>query len=904
MADPEHERLAGADRPDSPWRLWGPYLAERAWGTVREDYSADGDAWASFPFEHAQSRAYRWNEDGLGGICDESQFLCFALALWNGRDERLKERVFGLTGPQGNHGEDAKEYWWYLDATPTASWLRWRYHYPRRSYPYDELVAEAARRTRFDPEQELLDTGAFDDGFWQVTAEYAKASPTDICIELTVTNCSNVDDELHVLPTMWFRNTWAWGHDPRRSTITASSAGRSSTTLNDASQPSAVARHGFLGEYILTGEPGATVLCCDNESNVPLLWNAPGSTAYPKDGINDHVVHGAPTVNPNGTGSKSALWYRIALAAGATRTIRLRLRRTDAPADQPVAAPAGPPTGPPTGEATVQPATVDLTAGFDQVHAARLAEADAFYAAVTPVAASADEALVLRQAFAGMIWSKQFFHLDVSHWLTGDPGQPPPPAERLTGRNHDWRHLNNRDVVSMPDTWEYPWYASWDLAFHCVTLAHVDPMFAKSQLTLLCREWYMHPNGQLPAYEWSFGDVNPPVHAWAALRVFEIDGGTDFEFLERIFHKLLINFTWWVNRKDTEGNNLFEGGFLGLDNIGPIDRSAPLRGGGHIEQSDGTAWMATYCLNMLETAMVLAVHDRSYEDMCTKFFEHFASIAVAINSQGLWDETDGFYYDVIHTADGRSVPLKVRSMVGLIPLFAVAVIHEETRRQLPDFAATMDWFLHNKADQAEAVSRVTHSADGDALLLSVVPPDRIPRVLATMLDEREFLSPHGLRSLSRRHLAQPYELNLDGVTSMVNYEPAESQSALYGGNSNWRGPVWFPLNHLIIEALERYEHHIGNEMTIAVPTGSVNTMSLGALADELRDRLIGLFLPGADGRRPCFGGTDVLQHDARWRDQLLFNEYFNGDDGAGLGASHQTGWTGLVADMIIRRHRV
>src|SRR5581483_7090216 len=753
----EARRLAEA-RQGVPWRRWGPYLSERQWGTVREDYSADGTAWTYFPHDHARSRAYRWSEDGLGALCDDRQAFCFALAFWNGQDPILKERIFGLSGPEGNHGEDAKEYWWYLDSTPTHSWMRWRYHYPQREYPYTRLVEENARRGKLDPEFELVDTGIFDDGrYWEITADYAKAAPEDILVRISVRNAGPERASIDVLPTLWFRNTWSWSLDGTKPEIRVENG-------------ALVAEHAELGSRVLSWSGSPEPLFCENETNRQRLFGVESATPYPKDGINDHVVHGSATVNPEGRGTKAALRYRLEIEAGATATIELRLSE-------------GVRLGPDT----------------DEIFDRRAREADEFYAELTPADASSDEARVLRQALAGMLWGKQFFHYDVQRWLDGDPAGPPPPEERRNGRNHDWTHLNNMDVISMPDPWEYPWYAAWDLAFHCVALAHVDPEFAKSQLVLLCREWYMHPNGQLPAYEWAFGDVNPPVHAWAALRVHEIAGDRDFAFLERVFHKLLLNFTWWVNRKDSEGNNLFEGGFLGLDNIGPFDRSA-LPVGGTLEQSDGTAWMAMYCQNMLELALILADHDRTYEDLATKFYEHFALIANALNEKGLWNEEDGFYYDVLKRDDQR-IPLRARSVVGLLPLAAVTTLGPATMASLPDFMRRVAWFTANRAEARAVVQHMESDAHAGWRMLSIVDEDRLRRLLVPMLDPAEFLSEHGLRALSRVHADWPLEVTIDGVTATLDYEPGESTSGLFGGNSNWRGPVWFPMNYLLLESL-------------------------------------------------------------------------------------------------------
>jgi hypothetical protein len=861
----ERERLDEADAGAVPWRAWGPYLSERAWGTVREDYSEHGEAWDHFPHDHARSRAYRWNEDGMAGFCDERQTWCLALALWNGVDPILKERMFGLTGTEGNHGEDAKEYWWLRDATPSHAWNSWRYHYPQREFPYADLVATNRVRGKLEPEYELVDTGVFaDDRFWVVDVDYAKAGAHDLLMRIRVTNAGPEAATIHVLPTLWYRNTWAWGLPGRNPVPVISSAtGR------------LVAEHPAAGQLTLGYDGEPTPLFCDNETNAGRLWGVAGRSPYPKDGINDHVVSGAATVNPELRGTKAALHYVLTVPAGGTEQVRVRLSGG--------AGPAG------------------VGADFAATFAAREQEADEFYAALTPSSATEDEALVLRQALAGMLWSKQFYHYDVERWLDGDPAGPPPPESRRQGRNKAWRHLNNADVISMPDPWEYPWYAAWDLAFHTVALAHVDPTFAKDQLLLMTREWYMHPSGQLPAYEWAFGDVNPPVHAWAALKVFQIGGGTDFAFLERIFHKLLLNFTWWVNRKDADGANVFEGGFLGLDNIGPVDRSAMLPVEGRLEQSDGTAWMAMYCLNLWEIALVLAEHNPTYEDMATKFFEHFALIASA--AQRLWDDADGYFYDALSTRDGARVPLRVRSVVGLLPLAATTTLGTATTDRLPYFAEHMRWFLENKPDLAGVVSAV-HEHDGAVgRLLSVVNADQLTRVLQLMLDEGELLSPHGFRAISRRHGEQPFTLRLGDFVASVGYEPGESASGLFGGNSNWRGPVWFPVNYLLVEALRRFAAFYGADLVVEHPTGSGIKLTLAEVADEVADRLCGIFLRDADGRRPVFGDEQLFQGSPLWRDLVPFHEYFHGDTGKGLGASHQTGWTGLVADLLITRRR-
>jgi hypothetical protein len=857
MANAEQQRLI---EDPAVWRKWGPYLAERAWGTVREDYSGGGNAWEDLPHDHARSRVYRWNEDGLGGLCDNQQRLCFAWSFWNGVDPIPKERIFGLTGNEGNHGEDAKEHWWFLDATPTHSYLRWRYWYPQREFPYAELVAENRRRSRFDPEYELLDTGIFDDDrYWDITVEYAKADPTDWCIRLTVRNAGPDEATLHILPTLWFRNTWSWGLDDRKPRIMSKGG-------------ALVAEHHSLGRMTLVGDAGGTTLFCENETNATRLWGVASSTPFPKDGIGDHVIANSDTVNSNGAGTKAALWYRLTVAAGATAQIRLRL------------APDG----------------GDLTVDHARTLATRAKEADTFYAEKL-ASLDAEAQLVARQAFAGMIWTKQFFHYDVARWLDGDPAGPTPPDGHRNGRNREWRHLNNHDVITVCDTWEYPWYATWDLAFQCVAFAHADPQFAKDQLVLMCREWFMHPNGQLPAYEWAFGDVNPPVHAWAALRVFEIDGSRDLDFLARVFQKLLLNFTWWVNRKDAGGDNVFEGGFLGMDNIGPIDRSAPLPVEGRLEQSDATGWMAMFCLNMLEISLVLAEHlSPAYEDMCTKFLEHFAYIASAIHERGLWDEEDGFYYDVLRLRD-ESIPLRVRSMVGLLPLCAVTTLGESTLQALPDFATRLHWFVENKPEYARHIDQ-HHVRDGtEGRLLAIVGPDRLERILSRLLDESELLSAHGLRSVSATHRDEPFVLRLGGMEMSVDYAPGEGTTGLFGGNSNWRGPVWFPVNALVIEALAAYGSFFGDDLLVEHPRGSGDHRSLSAVADDVRDRLIRLFREGTDGRRPVHGPYERFHTNASWHDCIPFHEYFHGDTGAGLGASHQTGWTGLVIDFLLRR---
>ncbi|WP_433303058.1 MGH1-like glycoside hydrolase domain-containing protein [Actinoplanes sp. CA-030573] len=862
----ERLRLAQADSGEQPWRSWGPYLAERAWGTVREDYSEHGTAWDYFPHDHARSRAYRWNDDGMAGICDDRQTFCFALALWNGRDPILKERMFGLGGDGGNHGEDAKEYWWYQDSTPTHSWMRWRYHYPQREFPYDQLVRVNGHRSREESEYELIDTGVFDeDRYWAVTVDYAKATPTDMCLAITVANRGPDEATLHVLPTLWFRNTWSWGLPNRPKPVLAGRPGR------------LAGLHRSLGHIVLEGQDAPPALVCDNETNAQRLWGLPGASMFPKDGINDHLVAGLPTVNPAGIGTKGGLHYELTLAPGESRTIRLRLAQHDR-----------------------EPPALDLGAGWEAVMRDREAEADDFFAEVIPAAATPDEVAVARQGIAGLMWGKQFYHFDVKQWLTGDPGSAPPPPGRRFGRNNAWWHMNSFDVISMPDPWEYPWYAAWDLAFHCVSIARVDPGFAKSQLLLLLREWYMHPNGQIPAYEWAFGDVNPPVHAWAALRVFEIDGGRDFDFLARVMHKLLLNFTWWVNRKDVGGNNVFEGGFLGLDNVGPFDRSAALPVAGVLEQSDGTGWMAMYALNLLDMAIRLALHDRTYEDMATKFFEHFAYIAEGAYRQGLWDEEDSFFYDQLRLPDGHKLPLKVRSIVGLLPLAATTRLSAATLNRLPELYARLRWLRASQSELADVISARRLSPEGrQQRLLAMVGQDQLLRVLPRMLDPEEFLSAYGIRTLSRAHLEKPFTVSLGGSDFTVGYEPAESTSGLFGGNSNWRGPVWMPVNYLLIEALREYAAFFGDDLMVEYPTGSQRKMPLTAVADDLSRRLISLFVPDAEGRRPIYGANPVLQRHPDWKDLIVFPEYFHGDNGAGLGAWHQTGWTALIVDLIL-----
>jgi hypothetical protein len=863
--NPEKARLAQADSGAVPWRAWGPYLSERAWGTVREDYSATGEAWSYLPHDHARSRTYRWNEDGMAGICDDQQRFCFALALWNGKDPILKERMFGLTGPEGNHGEDVKEYWWYEDSTPTHSHMSWRYHYPQRAFPYQELVEVNGRRGKHEPEFELLDTGIFaDDRYWSVTADYAKASPTDMCIVVTVANRGPETATLHVLPTLWFRNTWAWGRNGHDAIPAITGQGNRLT-----------GEHETLGTIELIGDGSPTALFCDNETNTQRFWNEAGRSAYPKDGINDYVVHGADTVNPAKTGTKAALHYVLDVPAGESRQIRLRLAHPGK-------------------------ATTDLGAGFTKVMTDRRAEADAFFADLVPAGTTDEEARVVRGAIAGLMWGKQFYRYDVALWLDGDKTTVTPPESRLHGRNAAWRHMAAADVISMPDPWEYPWFAAWDLAFHCVAIARVDPEFAKQQLLLLTRDWYQHPDGQLPAYEWAFGDVNPPVHAWAALRVFDLDGGRDFGFLERIMHKLMLNFGWWVNRKDVDGNNVFSGGFLGLDNIGPFDRSAPLPVNGHLEQSDGTGWMAMYAANLLEMAVRLATQNPSYEELATKFFEHFAYIAASARS--LWNEKDGFYCDTMRIGGGAPIPLRVFSIVGLIPLVATVSWRGGSFGHLPDLVERVSWFLEHKPEYAAVVGQNRLGPSGERhRLLSMVTMDQLEPIMSRMLDEAEFLSPYGLRSISRVHAAEPFVINLGGQDYSVDYEPAESTTGAFGGNSNWRGPIWMPVNYLLIGALNEFGEYLGDSATFEYPTKSGKRLQLNEIADDLAERIIDIFLRDRNGRRALYGGTELFQTHPDWRDRLIYPEYFHGDNGAALGAAHQTGWTALVADLILSR---
>jgi hypothetical protein len=876
----EERRLRESNSRKKHWKRWGPYLSERAWGTVREDYSQDGSAWDYFPHDHSRSRAYRWNEDGLGGICDRHQRICFAIALWNGKDPILKERLFGLTGSEGNHGEDVKELYYYLDSTPTHSYMKFLYKYPQSEFPYQRLIDENRDRSKLEREFELIDTGIFDDDrYFDVFVEYAKADVEDILIKVTVANRGPEDATINLLPTAWFRNTWAWDGSQPGCRLQSVDPGVIELECDD------------YGKRWLYCEGAEELLFTENETNNTRLFGAENRTRFVKDGIGELIINGnTGAINPAKIGTKAAANYKLTITAGSEAVVRLRL--TDNASSRKGA----------------KASKKNAIANFDETFAQRRREADEFYDDIVPKDLSADAMAVQRQAFAGMLWSKQFYHYVVKDWLDGDEAMPKPPESRNDGRNREWHHLYNADVISMPDKWEYPWYAAWDLAFHCIPLALIDPEFAKEQLILVLREWYMHPNGQIPAYEWAYGDVNPPVHAWAALRVYQIekkrrDGVGDRQFLERVFHKLMLNFTWWVNRKDSEGLNVFDGGFLGLDNIGVFDRSRPLPTGGHLAQSDGTSWMAMYCLNMLAIALELAAEDDTYEDVASKFWEHFLFIANAMNNLGkdgisLWDEEDGFYYDVLHMHGDGSRPLRVRSVVGLIPLFAVGTIEPEVLDRLPSFKRRMYWFIENRPDLIGNVSCMRTPGKGERRLLSVAYRDRLEKVLRVMLDEKEFLSPHGIRAVSRFHKDNPYVLKVNGDEHRVDYEPAESTSGLFGGNSNWRGPIWFPVNYLLIESLQRFHHYYGDELKVECPTGSGQMMNLWEVSQELSRRLSHIFLKDDRGTRPVYGENEKLQRDPHFRDHVLFYEYFHGDNGSGIGASHQTGWTGLVAKLL------
>ena len=870
----EKQRLQNDVPGKESWKYWGPYLSERQWGTVREDYSAHGNAWDYFPHDHARSRAYRWGEDGLAGFSDVRQRLCLSLALWNGRDAILKERLFGLANGEGNHGEDVKEQYFYLDATPTHSYLKMLYKYPQSAFPYSDLIDENRRRGIGALEYELTDTGAFaDDRYFDVFVEYAQAEPGDVLMKVTAHNRGPDAAPLHLIPQLVLRNTWGWNGETEKPSLTLAADG------------GVLVEHADVGTRHFYIEKRAAWLFSENDSNASKLWGWSNGEGFYKDAFHERIVAGrVEAVNTAGVGTKVGAWHQLMVPAQSKVEVRLRLMR------KPSRAPF---------------------AEFDSLMDERKSEADEFYAELQQGMKSDDARLVQRQAFAGLVWSKQYFHFDIASWIKGDSAQPAPPANRKRGRNADWGHLHNADVISMPDKWEYPWYAAWDLAFHCIPLALIDAGFAKHQLQLLTREWYMHPNGQIPAYEWAFGDVNPPVHAWATWRVYQIDrkqngGQGDLKFLERIFHKLMLNFTWWVNRKDTEGLNVFQGGFLGLDNIGVFDRSSQLPTGGHIDQSDGTSWMAMYSLNLMRIALELAQHNDVYEDIASKFFEHFLYIAEAMSSRcnggiGLWDEEDEFFYDVLHLPDEQKVKLKVRSMVGLIPLFAIETLEPELLEKLPGFHKRLKWLLTNKPHLARLVSHWQSPGRGQRRLLSLLRGHRMKKLLKRMLDESEFLSDYGVRAISRNHLEHPYVYRVDGMDLAVKYTPAESSSGLFGGNSNWRGPIWFPLNFLIIESLQKFHHYYGDDFKIECPTRSGRFLTIAQVAGELGRRLSRIFLKDAEGKRPVLGHQPEQQSDPLFRDYVPFYEYFHGDNGRGVGASHQTGWTALVAKLLMPR---
>jgi Mannosylglycerate hydrolase MGH1-like glycoside hydrolase domain len=859
------------DRIDKPlWKKWGPYVTDRQWGTVREDYSAHGAAWEFVTHDMARSKAYRWGEEGIAGICDEQQFLCFAIALWNKKDPILKERYFGLTGNQGNHGEDVKECYYYLDNTPTHSYMKMLYKYPQSTFPYQQLIDENKKRGKNDPEFELIDTEIFNQDYYtDIIVEYAKNDPEDILIKITIYNRSSIDARLNVLPTIWFRNTWDWGYDSYKPVLTISD------------QTSIRIHHQKYGDYFLYCDGSPELLFTDNESNNKKLYGVNGQSGYFKDGVNNYIVQGDPSVNPSLSGTKAAANYDMVVAGDHSAVITLRLIKTENKSP-----------------------FVDFNSIFEQ----RKKEADLFYSKVQNGIESEDTRNVQRQAFAGLLWSKQFYYFNIHQWLNGDPAQPVPTAERKNGRNREWKHLNNASIISMPDKWEYPWFAAWDLCFHAVAFMTIDPDFSKNQLLLLTKEWYMHPNGQLPAYEWNFGDVNPPVQAWAAWRVYRgeqrfYETAGDRSFLEAMFHKLSLNFTWWVNRKDEAGNNLFEGGFLGLDNIGVFDRNQKLPPGISLAQSDGTSWMAMYSLNMMRIALELAKENPVYQDMATKFFEHFLYIAEAmfkngVKEEGLWDSEDQFYYDMLYSDDGRSLSLKLRSMVGLIPMFAVEVLEDDIFLQQNDFVNRLNWFLDNRPDLASLVSRWNEKNPGEKHLLSLLRGERLTKILVRMLDESEFLSPFGIRSLSKCHEANAFAIFLQGQTLTARYTPAEGDSFMFGGNSNWRGPIWMPMNYLILESLRRFYQYYGDDFKVEYPTHSGNYMNLFTIFIELAKRMTRIFLRDEKGRRPVFGANEKMQTDPHFKDYILFYEYFHGDTGRGVGASHQTGWTALIGRLL------
>lgn len=876
----EEKRLEEARTHQAHWRRWGPYLSERQWGTVREDYSKYGNAWEYFPHDHARSRAYRWGEDGIAGISDNHQRLCFAIALWNEQDTILKERLFGLSGPEGNHGEDVKDYYFYLDNTPTHAYMKYLYKYPQQAFPYTQLVEENCQRGFDDPEFELLETGIFEGNrYFDVFVEYAKASAEDILIQITVINRGDEEKRLHLLPTLWFRNTWSWDCTSQKPYLRVFSSNQTTGEREGVSLVEAC--HSTLGKRWLYCAAPDNLLFTENETNFEHLFGNENHSPYVKDGINNYIIHEKTEgINFDNIGTKFSACYSSKIGAGQAKTIRLRLSDT-------------PDLANPFGEE------------FKQVFKQRQQEADEFYQRFCSPTASPDVQNIQRQAFAGLLWTKQFYHYVVEDWLNGDPAHPSPKRELK--RNEDWIHLYNDDILSMPDKWEFPWFAAWDTAFHVVPLAMIDPDFAKRQLDLLTREWYLHPNGQIPAYEWHFSDVNPPVQAWGALQVYQIEkelyGRADRHFLERVFQKLLLNFTWWVNRKDEGGNNIFQGGFLGLDNIGIFDRSAELPTGGHLDQADGTSWMGMYCLNMLAIALELASENPAYEDMASKFFEHFLYIADAMNHMGetdihLWDDQDEFYYDVLQFPHSERLRLKLRSMVGLVPLFAIEILDSKTLNALPGFKRRMEWFIKNRPDLRHNIACIETEGVGSRRLLSIVHPNRLKKILKKVLDETEFFSDYGIRSLSQFHRDNPYVFEGDGHWYQVAYEPGESRSGMFGGNSNWRGPIWFPMNFLIIESLQKFHRYLGDDFKVECPTGSGQEMTLKEVANELSQRLIGIFQQNSDKQRPVYGDIEKFQANPHWQNLILFHEYFHGDTGAGLGANHQTGWTGLVAKLI------
>jgi hypothetical protein len=871
MMTKEKQRLIEDRDRVKNWRKFGPYLTERQWGTVREDYSPYGNAWEFVSHDAARSKAYRWGEEGIGGISDEQQYLCFALGFWNTKDPIIKERMFGLTGNEGNHAEDCKEHYYYLDSTPTHSYMKMLYKYPQDEFPYSQLVNENKRRCKLDPEFELIDTGIFNDNrYFDIIIEYAKVDEEDILIRITADNLGPDSAQLHILPQVWFRNTWSVGIDNDKPQLYKDDDGI--VTIN----------HSHIGKYYLFADGKPEILFCENETNTQRLYNFPkGGTS--KDGINEYVIHGSrEAVNHLPHGTKAAFNYLLKIPSGKSKSIQLRLSKNF---------------------------IAEPFKDFKKLFEERVADADEFYGDLQLGIKDGDRKDIQRQAFAGMLWSKQFFYYEVSKWLNGDNGQPAPPEQRKHGRNKDWIHLNNADIISMPDKWEYPWYAAWDLAFHTIPIALVDPEFAKKQLLLLTKEWYMHPNGQLPAYEWAFGDVNPPVHGWATWRVYKIDqklqGKGDRKFLEEVFHKLLLNFTWWVNKKDYNGNNIFQGGFLGMDNIGVFDRSAHLPTGGFIEQSDGTSWMAMFTLNMMRMSLELAKENPTYQSLATKFFEHFLYIAGAIANEGidLWDSEDEFFYDVLHTPDNRRTPMKIRSMVGLIPLFAVEVLDEELFQSMPEFTQRLQWFLHNRPDLANLISRWGEKGKNERHLLSLLRGHRMKKLLKRMLDENEFLSAYGVRALSKVYDKEPYRFYANGSEFSVRYTPGEGDTALFGGNSNWRGPIWFPVNYLLIESLQRFHHYYGDDFKIEHPTGSGNMRTLQQIADDLSERLIKIFTRDSHGHRPVFAHHPAIQTDPNFNNLIFFYEYFHGDSGRGVGATHQTGWTGLIAKLIQPRKK-